>query len=413
MSETEKKKKKKSISLDWLVGGVLTKVGDTFDRVTGRGWNPSSSLATSKLVEKLKFLLDEEARKSDSGVWYVPHILMLKIQWNKFSSDGEGEMDKLTYELHAAAIDHINDNLYHTYAPIEIDVKTDYFTEGVRLTGSFGDFGGEGDEEAAVNVTLPSIKVEHIPEGSRVSINLEAETPKIDAKPVYAVSFVVNGKSIEKILDFAEAKRFSVGRVKENEIAIDHSSVSKVHAALVLNDEGKLLLADTGSTNGTYVNNTRIAYGKAIEVSPEMSLKFGTVLVSLAAQFIPGPDLQIDETEAFIAPDDVVAGIPAESSVIPEQQQFLEESRQNVSESDISIPQPPISEVSVDIAKEGSSGEWADFGVKKEVPVSDTGLDASATADDWSVSKEKIDESPGVERDAGGSNDESKEDWEI
>ena len=45
---------KKKLSLDWLMRGVLTKVGDTLDRLTGRRWNPSSSLATSELIEKLK-----------------------------------------------------------------------------------------------------------------------------------------------------------------------------------------------------------------------------------------------------------------------------------------------------------------------------------------------------------------------
>ncbi len=105
---------KKSFSLDWLVGGVLTKLGDTFDRFTGRGWNPSSSLATSELVEKLKFLLDSEVRDSDGKGKYVPHIIKLKMQWNKFSTEAEPQLKKLENELHAAAIDHINDRLYHT-----------------------------------------------------------------------------------------------------------------------------------------------------------------------------------------------------------------------------------------------------------------------------------------------------------
>jgi hypothetical protein len=49
---------KKKLSPDWFVRGVLTKIGDTFDKLTGRNWKPSSSLATSELSEKLRKLLD-------------------------------------------------------------------------------------------------------------------------------------------------------------------------------------------------------------------------------------------------------------------------------------------------------------------------------------------------------------------
>ncbi|NNF00444.1 MAG: hypothetical protein HKN25_15605, partial [Pyrinomonadaceae bacterium] len=133
MVEERKPQVKKSFSLDWLVQGVLTKVGDTFDRLTGRGWNPSSSLATSKLTEKIKFLLDQEAKDFGKDGKFVPHIIKLKIQWDKFSTDSEDDIELLEHELHSAAIDHINDRLYHTYAPIQIRIKTDYFTEGVQL----------------------------------------------------------------------------------------------------------------------------------------------------------------------------------------------------------------------------------------------------------------------------------------
>ena len=41
------------------------------------------------------------------------------------------------------------------------------------------------------------------------------------------------------------------------------------------------MLADTGSTNGTFVNGERIAYGRAFVIKPGDKLKFGTVEVAL------------------------------------------------------------------------------------------------------------------------------------
>src|SRR4028119_1765285 len=100
---------KKSFSPDWLVRGVLSKLGETFDRLTGRNWKPSSSLATSELIERLKKLLDSEVKDTDGKGRFVPHNIKLKMQWDKFSTDAEDALKKLQNELLTAAIDHIND----------------------------------------------------------------------------------------------------------------------------------------------------------------------------------------------------------------------------------------------------------------------------------------------------------------
>ena len=44
------------------------------------------------------------------------------------------------------------------------------------------------------------------------------------------------------------------------------------------------MVADTGSTNGTFINGERIAYGKAFVVKDGDKLKFGTVEVRLNSQ---------------------------------------------------------------------------------------------------------------------------------
>ena len=119
MSENKPPPAKKSISADWFLRGVLAKVGETFDRLTGRNWKPSSSLATSELTEKLKLLLDAEAKDvgGGGGRKFVPHNVKLKMQWDKFSTDSEIALGKLENELLIAVIDHINDKRYYTYAP--------------------------------------------------------------------------------------------------------------------------------------------------------------------------------------------------------------------------------------------------------------------------------------------------------
>ena len=83
---------KKGFSIDWLVKGSLTKIGDIFDRLTGRGWKPSSTLATSELIERLKSMMDAEVRENGDKRKYVPHNIKLKMQWDKFSTDSEATL---------------------------------------------------------------------------------------------------------------------------------------------------------------------------------------------------------------------------------------------------------------------------------------------------------------------------------
>lgn len=271
MSDNNVTKPKKSFSADWFVGGVLTRIGETFDRMLGRNWKPSSSLATSELIDRLKKLLDSEKKDLGEKGSFVPHNIKLKIQWNKISTESEDVIKKLEYELLAAAIDHINDNRYHTYKPLKIEIKTDYFTEGVKFYASFGEF-DEEEKEAVVNITVPQMNVQElIPEAS--VIEPEGEN--------YIVEFKVKDKQKSIELKFLPGKRIGVGRTKENDLAIDDPSISKIHAALVLNSDNQLMVADTGSTNGTFINGQRIAYGRAFPIAESDKLKFGMVEVFL------------------------------------------------------------------------------------------------------------------------------------
>lgn len=291
MSQNKTPEEKKSFSVDWFVQGALTRIGDIFDRFTGRRWKPSSSLATSELSERLKKLLDAEVKDLDKKGKFVPHNLKLKMQWDKFSTDSEDALKKLEHELLTTVIDHINDNRYHTYAPLKFEIKPDYFTEGVKLQASFGKFDDE-ESDVEMNVTMTNL--------NNIVIPTAIEAPKIiEEKEVYVAEFTSGGKPKRIELGFSKGDRLAVGRTKENALSIDDASVSKVHAAFVLNSENQLMLADTGSTNGTFIGGKRIAYGKAFPVADGDKVKFGTVEVSI--EYVPREVIE-EVSEAEIPP---------------------------------------------------------------------------------------------------------------
>lgn len=329
MSEIKTTQKKNSFSADWLVRGILTKLGDTFDKLTGRGWKPSSSLATSELIEKLKALMDLEVKDLGEKGRFVPHNFKLKMQWDKFSTDSETTLVTLQNELLTAAIDHINDHRYHTYAPFNIEVKPDYFTEGVQLFASFDKF-GNAEDEVAVNVTVP---------GMNVSQLVETANKPIINEEKFIANFVINEIEKNINLQLKTGSRLSVGRSRENDLSIEDSSVSKIHASLVLNNENQLLVADTGSTNGTFINNERIAYGKAFPIENNKKVKFGSIEVTF--NFVPKPiqiEPEIEQKESnsvtigdfeFKSRNDLEVAIPTTSDAIEVNQVY--ETRQKIS----------------------------------------------------------------------------------
>lgn len=363
--------KSKGFSIDWLVKGSLTKVGDIFDRLTGRGWKPSSSLATSELIERMKSLMDSEVRENGDKRRYVPHNITLKMQWDKFSADSEAAMKKLENEFLIAAVDHINDRHYFTYSPLSISIKPDYFTSGVVLLVSFDKF-EEENHEAAVNVTVDGLKKEEImPEAAA-----EKRTGTL------FVRFSAGGKQIERKLRLEEGKRLSVGRTKENDLQIDDTSISKAHASLLLNKAGKLVVADTGSTNGTFVNGERIAYGKAVELATGVPLMFGLINVGIDLQFDEAAKTEVlppltesykvgefefttrpsADPKAADVPAPTVASIPVhkESAESVKKTEILTIAGKNPEQGEIAArvaPQPELSEADIKIDKENRGSD--------------------------------------------------------
>lgn len=265
----------KANGVEWLVRGVLTKLGESFDQFTGRNWKPSSNLATSEIIERLKILLDAEAKDLGAKGTFVPHNIKLLMQWDKFSTDSEAALKKLEYELLTAAVDHINDNRYHTYAPLELEIKQDYFTDGVKLSASYEKFADGDENEIEVKVSVPD-DLRHIVIDPPTA---DAREDLIDA--VYVAEFTIGNAAHASKLNFHKNERLSIGRTRENDLIIDDRSVSKIHASLLMSAEGQLMVADTGSTNGTFINDKRISYGKAFEIKAHDKLTIGTVEVRL------------------------------------------------------------------------------------------------------------------------------------
>ena len=270
----EKEKKRDEALVERLMRRVLESAGSVLDRKLGREADPQQQggFTTSKLLERMKRLIDERVRPDGRGGRLAPHHLKLKAEWGTHSEAPSETFKELEHEILAAAIDHINDQRLRTLAPVKVETVVDIFTTGIAVDPTYGEFEDElkrQDEARERGTGIDNL----VP---------KALTPQDVA---YQIKITMPGGSQESVLKFRPGgRRMNVGRGSDSDIFLNHPSVSKVHAAIVMNREGTLLVADTGSTNGTYINGRRIAYGESRQIEEGDVVGFGDVELRMKKQ---------------------------------------------------------------------------------------------------------------------------------
>ena len=271
MDKTEKKEgvpRRDEALAERLLRRVLDRVGAVVDRSLGRVIEPQSGFTTTRLIERMNRLIDERVRSDAKRGRIAPHVMRLKIEWGTHSEAPPESVKELENEVLAAAIDHINDQRLRTLAPVEVETLVDIFTTGITVDPGYGMFEAElkrEDEErervAAKGVATPSspAAVKNVTVLARINIGKESEDSTLYFKP--------------------GGKRLSVGRATDCDLSLGHPSVSKIHAAILMNREGTLLVSDTGSVNGTFINGRRINYGEARQLEDGDVVGFGDVEV--------------------------------------------------------------------------------------------------------------------------------------
>jgi hypothetical protein len=152
---------------------------------------------------------------------------------------------------------------------VQIETEVDIFTSGVSVDPTFGEFEEELRAQDEAKRREQELGTPLIPKGA---------PPVHDVK--VSARITLSGRTRDLNLTFKPGgRRFNVGRGADNDISLDDRSVSKIHAALVMNREGTLLVSDTGSTNGTYINGRRLKYGEARQIEEGDIVSFGDVEV--------------------------------------------------------------------------------------------------------------------------------------
>ena len=263
------KKQRQEALPERLLRRILEGMGDVVDRKFGRTVEPKTGLTTSKLIERMKRLIDERVRDEGAKGRIAPHHLVLRVEWGTHSEAPPEILQDLKNEVLAAAIDHINDHRYRTLGLVTVEAEVDIFTTGISVDPNFGEY----EEDLRLK--------DEAMRAAKAGIPIPAAAPPMPDIQVIARITQAHGTREVPLIFKPGGKRLNVGRASDNELMLNDTSVSKIHAALLMSSEGTLLVADTGSTNGTYINGRRIAYGESRLLEDGDVVGFGDVEVRL------------------------------------------------------------------------------------------------------------------------------------
>lgn len=103
--------------------------------------------------------------------------------------------------------------------------------------------------------------------------------------PIELALYLTERGGEPKRLSFYKSE-ITIGRVQGNDIVLPKGNVNKQHARIILKD-GKVVVVDLKSTNGTYVNGRKIS--SPVVVQPDDKIYIGDFMISLSVPFQTTP----------------------------------------------------------------------------------------------------------------------------
>ncbi|MFN7132506.1 MAG: FHA domain-containing protein, partial [Myxococcales bacterium] len=120
-----------------------------------------------------------------------------------------------------------------------------------------------------------------------------------------------------------EKPEVTIGRIQGNDIVLAKGNVSKHHSRIVLKD-GKFIIVDLKSTNGTYVNGKRISAPQVLKETDKIYI--GDYILNVgAAEDAPMDEGYEDEAAAAGGYDEGYEDEAPPEEDYPEEEQYEEE----------------------------------------------------------------------------------------
>ncbi|MBV8762198.1 MAG: sigma 54-interacting transcriptional regulator [Deltaproteobacteria bacterium] len=118
-----------------------------------------------------------------------------------------------------------------------------------------------------------------------------ARRQRLGGTPSGRLCLVVIGEGLDATHPLPDGGKVSIGRAPECDIRIDHPSVSRSHALLTIGNQ--LVIADSGSANGTRIRDRWLQAGASAEVALGEPIDVGSVMVVVQQRSQPAQQRHI------------------------------------------------------------------------------------------------------------------------
>ena len=253
------------LSLETNLRKLFDRTGAAFDKLLhgkkGESERPSPRELSNRLSSLIQKSIDNNIRRETDSV-IAPHRVAVLLDYNTFAQLEQSEIQSVKRELEQVAADHITNRRYTTESPLTLSITYDPLVATPLVRADFAPLASMAKAELKAATTggqgfTPSgrLSLRLRSMNSRFSLDHKIERLKPGGNPV------------------------TVGRGRDNDIIIDDRSVSKFHSTIALTQDGKLIVADVGSSNGTFVNDKAIKGRMVVDLGDVIT--FGDIEVRL------------------------------------------------------------------------------------------------------------------------------------
>lgn len=210
------------------------------------------------LIARLEQATDAALEPDASGVKRrAPSYFIVKVTYERAVNLNRLHLEALCKELRATVAEYIANRRYATEAEVKLIIARDLFEKQTTARASFN----------AADLSVPSgellapipVKPQHQPRDACSLVLADSQGA------VYRCALRVGATPV------------SVGRAAGNHLRIDDHSLSRLHCAFTLHSDGRLLVADLHSSNGTAVNGDFLRPDEAVEIHAGDRLQIGDI----------------------------------------------------------------------------------------------------------------------------------------
>jgi FHA domain/Protein of unknown function (DUF3662) len=247
-----------------LARRILERLGSKVDAKSA-GQHSLSPREVGELTSRIERVIEASLREDSKGVKRVaPNRYKILFTYEETSRLTPQYMEMLAKELKASVFEYITNRRYETRGPVDVEAGSDLFAKTTVIKPLFE---GEADVDKAIEPPskpgAQAAREQRGPAGSR-SVSIQS----------------ADGRSFRVEIKADSAPAY-IGRASTNAIRIDDSSISRLHASIAERSNGEIVIADLGSSNGTYVNDRLLAANEARVLNPGDVIGVGDFKLSI------------------------------------------------------------------------------------------------------------------------------------